>query len=302
MRWKWQNLYFLLILFCTPLYAFEPPIDILNIDYNTYSQGEEGIISDGNIAFSEKVDYFGSTINYNVYFDKQDKEKKYVFFFRPNSNQDAFFEFYKDILSYYTQQALMINPRINNKSANEIEITYEYLIPNYKKMLIYAKRANIQGFRGFGISVDYESEIIENNAFKYLDAITNFYRPILKSLSGFAANTFDINHIYIAENAAFDSFDDDISYTQSENTAYFGNRWLFRFTPFTNFTIEIDSKDASGISWLLLSTSNGKNYVIDKFPWRLETIAWNELIIVDLKGKFKEEAEEVVFSLRVKAK
>ena len=89
-------------------------------------------------------------------------------------------------------------------------------------MLIYAKRADSQGFRGFGISVDYESEVIENNAFKYLDAITNFYRPILKGLSAFAANTFDINHIYIVENAAFDSFDNEIAYTQSENTAYFG--------------------------------------------------------------------------------
>ncbi len=299
---RWRNLYFLLILFCTPLYAFEPPIDILNIDYDNYSQGKEGTISDGNIVFSEKVDYFRSTINYDVYFDKQDKEKKYVFFFRPNLNQEAFFEFYKDILSYYAQQALMINPRINNKSDKEIEITYEYLIPNYKKMLIYAKRANIEGFRGFGISVDYKSEVIENNAFKYLDAITNFYRPILKGLSGFAANTFNINHIYIAENIAFDSFDNDVSYTKIENSDYFGNRWLFRFTPFTTFTIEIDSKDASGISYLLVSTSNGKNYVIDKFPWKLETVAWNELIIVDLKGKFKEEAEEeVVISLRVKA-
>lgn len=290
----------LLLLICSyTLTAFEPPIDLANVEYEEFSQQEkEGKLTGGKIVFTETVSYFNTVIDYSIYFDKNNPEEKHAFFFRPNSNPEAFIEFYKDFLTYYALQAMIIRPYMLYRLDGETEIIHEFYIAGRKKLLIYAKRSNITGFRGFGIVMDHSSETVSEDGLQYLQRLASFYQAEYRDRSEFDPSIFEANDIYIDINLALGFFDEQITYQRS-NSEYFGNRWLLNFSQYTPFTIEIDSEDSTHFEYLLLSTSNGQNVVIQELPWKITLSSWSDIIALDLKGKFTGESEEAKISVKI---
>jgi hypothetical protein len=187
----------LLFLIIFNINAFELPIDLFSINYETFSKGKKPTLHEGRLVFSAQYEYYDLQINYIVSFDKKDKNNVFVFFEKPSSNDTNFKEFYKDTIAYYQERSLFIYSYLSY-DPEYIEKDDDFILIN-GKITIYIKTNQQKGLYGFGINLERHDTLIDKESlFLNTTDFWNMDKPELKDIKKYDPYQFS-NRIYFID-------------------------------------------------------------------------------------------------------
>ena len=197
----------LLLLFClisTNIFAFDLPIDILDLNYTDFmNKYEDEIkIENGYLTVDRKFEYFGTEIEYSISFNKQDNQDYFIFFNRPNKETEVFNEFYSDCLMHYANKSEFVQ-FYDDFDLSESQPIFNFFINGLKPICIYRKESMKNGFRGFGV-VYGEGKKVEN--YTIMDCPTNFFKIDIEKLSMFSPSEITYSTIFINDDLVNDKF------------------------------------------------------------------------------------------------
>ncbi len=155
----------LFLFFTIHLIAFDPPVDLMELDYDTFKQRNDSqiLLKDGYFTVEKKFEYYGTTISYDISFKKDELNDYFIFFQRPYNKTDIFNEYYSDTLLFYAKQSDLI-VFTDQFDLSESEPVFYFYINGEKPVCIYRKEDMEVGFRGFGI-VYKEEEIYHRDQY-----------------------------------------------------------------------------------------------------------------------------------------
>lgn len=172
--------------------AFNPGIIVWDVEPQKIVSNLSNRLKDGWVVEEGgEVQYYGNWISYSISVKKDDPTEWYVFY---DGIQDkkAFYEFYCDVIKYYSAEAVKITPSAWIGDS-EIQVSIEILDAKNRSLLIYSKQPSASGIRGFGITYVKRNEG-EVSISKILSGLDN--RTIL-SLEEFTPKRHETTNVYV---------------------------------------------------------------------------------------------------------
>lgn len=288
----------LVVLICSSvlLYSIEPPVDILELDYDRMINSGEGELSGNYASFPGTVKYLGEEITYSSSFNLDDRSKRFLFFSRDYVDKDTFYEYCREIIKYYMNESSFF--RVENSftlSRDNQYITIQdlyFFIKDKPVIDVYIKNSHDEGIYGFGIQPINNDFVFEDEPLQRVDLLTG---NTINSIDAFNYEESYSNNIIFASE---DEFIKKGSVTLSnegpgrliedKNEYIIGRTVLLPKTEKIeeSYTVTIDSQNLDGIKQVY--------FISNHYGSRAHVYAGEEIDLNDKTFLFYSEIDDLV--------
>lgn len=131
--------------------AFDPGVIAWDVKPGKIVADQSNSLKDGWVVETGfGLQYYGNWITHTINVKKDDPEKWYIYY-KGLEDKKAFYEFFSDMIRYYSEEAVLIIPDASIDDS-EVQVSLKIVKKDGRSLVIYSKEPSTSGIRGFGIT------------------------------------------------------------------------------------------------------------------------------------------------------